>query len=113
MSISNPSIIDAVAAKDNRLILLISDHLRWDDLQVTHMRMLQDKLNTYIRYIESGGYKEKFPDRDFSEFIIEIQFMHMYDEGFVKMISLAKPKLDKRNITIVYEVNDNSSGTKA
>ena len=54
MSISNHDIIDAVAANENKLILLISDHLRWDNYQVAHLKMLQDKLNTYIRYIISS-----------------------------------------------------------
>ncbi len=112
MSISNHDIIDAVAANENKLILLISDHLRWDNYQVAHLKMLQDKLNTYIRYIEQGGYKERFPDKSFSEYIIEIQFLHQYDEGFARMVALAKPKLDKKNITIVYEAAKSPSDTQ-
>ena len=42
MSISNPDIIDAMTVQDCQLIMLISDHLRWDAYQTAHLKMLQD-----------------------------------------------------------------------
>ncbi len=104
MSVSDPKKIDAIAAKDNMLIMLITDHLRWDKYQVAHLQMLQDKLNTYIRFIDNKGYAERFPDKEFTEFVIEINFLHQYDEGFVKMLELAKPELFRRHITVKYSV---------
>ena len=106
MSISNHDIIDAVAANENKLLLLISDHLRWDNYQVAHLKMLQDKLNTYIRYIDAGEYKSKYPN--VSSFIIDVVFLHPYDVGFIRMIGLVKPELDKRNITIKYRIHSES-----
>ena len=49
MSISDPKTIDAMTVHDGQLVMLISDHLRWDVHQTAHLKMLQDKLNTYIR----------------------------------------------------------------
>ena len=48
MSISDPNIIDAVAANGDELVLLVSDHLIWVVEQVQHLKILQKKLNTYI-----------------------------------------------------------------
>ena len=68
------------------------------------LSMLQDKLNTYIRYIDQKLYQEAFPDRMFSRFVIQIDFLHPYDEGFTKMVTLVKPQLDQRSITIRCQV---------
>ncbi len=105
MSVSNPNKIDAAAANDEELVLLITDHLRWDQYKVAHLQMLQDKLNTYIRYIDRKVYLNDFPGKEFNSFIIEVQFLHKYDTGFVKMIGLVKDELDKRKIRIRYSVN--------
>ncbi len=104
MSITNPDKIDAAAADGNDLVLLLTDHLRWDKHKTAHLQMLQDKLNTYIRYIDQKLYQEAFPDRMFSRFVIQIDFLHPYDEGFTKMVTLVKPQLDQRSITIRCQV---------
>ena len=104
MSISNPDIIDAMTVQDCQLIMLISDHLRWDAYQTAHLKMLQDKLNTYIRFIDAKEYKNKYPDKEISAFVIDVVFLHPYDMGFVRMTELVRDELDKRNITIKYSV---------
>jgi hypothetical protein len=43
-------------------ILVISDHLPWDQTN-EHLYCLQEKLNAYLRFIESGEIYEKFPER--------------------------------------------------
>jgi hypothetical protein len=42
------------------LLLSISDHLPWDE-EGRHLLLLQEKLNAYLRFIESGELKEKYP----------------------------------------------------
>ena len=106
MSISDPKTIDAMTVHDGQLVMLISDHLRWDVHQTAHLKMLQDKLNTYIRYIDAGEYKSIYPN--VSSFIIDVVFLHPYDVGFIRMIGLVKPELDKRNITIKYRIHSES-----
>jgi len=63
MSIEDTNIIDAVGfdSDSDEVILLISDHLEWgeDEDDERHMYQLQEKLNTYLRFYESGEiYKE-------------------------------------------------------
>ncbi len=55
MSIADKDKVDIVAVKpDSSLVkLVITDHLPWDDFE-THAQMLQDKVNTYLDFIESG-----------------------------------------------------------
>jgi hypothetical protein len=42
--------------------LTISDHLPWDTEEGHHLVLLQDKLNAYLRFIESGELTAKFPE---------------------------------------------------
>ena len=55
MTISEPNKIDIVATRpDSRVVrLVVSDHLEWDDVQA-HCRLLQNKLNTYLEFVEGG-----------------------------------------------------------
>ena len=47
--------IDIVATRpDTNIVkLVIADHLAWDDLE-SHCQHIQDKINTYIEFVESG-----------------------------------------------------------
>jgi hypothetical protein len=47
--------IDIVATRPGSAVvkLVIADHLGWEDLD-GHLRLLQDKLNAYIDFVEAG-----------------------------------------------------------
>ena len=55
MSIVETSKIDIVAVLPGSPVvkLVIADHLAWDDFD-SHARLLQDKINTYVEFVESG-----------------------------------------------------------
>lgn len=55
MSITETKKIDIVAARPDSSVvkLVITDHLGWDDFEF-HARLLQDKVNTYLEFVESG-----------------------------------------------------------
>lgn len=55
MSILEADKIDIIATRPGTSIvrLIIADHLNWDDLE-EHARLLQDKVNGYLAFIESG-----------------------------------------------------------
>jgi hypothetical protein len=62
MTIEQRDKIDFVTiTKAGEVLLSISDHLPWDD-QRQHLYMLQEKLNAYLRFVESGELREKFPE---------------------------------------------------
>ncbi len=44
------------------LWLTISDHLSWDEDEGKHLVLLENKLNAYLRFIESGEVLKKLPD---------------------------------------------------
>lgn len=55
MTIAETNTIDIIATRpDSDVVkLVIADHLEWSDLD-THARLLQEKINTYIEFVESG-----------------------------------------------------------
>lgn len=55
MSVAEPQKIDIVATRpgSREVRLVITDHLPWSD-EETHLLLLQEKLNTYIAFVESG-----------------------------------------------------------
>ena len=73
MAVDNVSLIDAIANdKENAcLVLLITDHLNLDN-EFEHLKILQDKINAYVAFIESEQYDEIYPNADFKMAMIEI-----------------------------------------
>lgn len=65
MSVEVTDKVDFVSidAKSFRVLLTISDHLDWAPLSLEyHLTTLQEKLNCYLRFIESGELIQRFPD---------------------------------------------------
>ena len=54
MSIEDAGKVDIIARKGetNTVVLVISDHWPWDDVQ-GHLHAIQEKLNSYIAFIET------------------------------------------------------------
>lgn len=63
MSILQTNVIDFVSIdfESRELVLTISDHLDWTE-QEEHVWLLQEKINRYLAYVESGEILEKVPD---------------------------------------------------
>ena len=62
MTVAQIHVVDFVGIDPSgRAVLTISDHLSWDDIK-SHLFTLQEKLNAYLRFIESGEMTEKQPD---------------------------------------------------
>ncbi|PNG35636.1 DUF6572 domain-containing protein [Pseudomonas protegens] len=66
MSITNPKVIDFWAIpKDppDSLLLVMTDHLEWGSKaeQGEHLLLLQEKINSYIAFIEGGQIYTEIP----------------------------------------------------
>ncbi len=60
----------------NEMKLVVSDHLGWErnelDEQGEHLMTLQDKLNSYLAFIESGEIYRKLPQAVGRNIVIEV-----------------------------------------
>ncbi|MEZ5692011.1 MAG: DUF6572 domain-containing protein [Rickettsiales bacterium] len=71
MSIEDTSIVDFIGLDEQKNVrLTISDHLSWGDEQ--HLFLLQEKVNCYISFIESGEILEKYPESMNKRVIIDL-----------------------------------------
>ena len=62
MSIDQPEVIDLLSTeiKQDCCVVAISDHLEWDNRD--HLIALQNKVNNYLAFIESGEIYEARPE---------------------------------------------------
>ncbi len=65
MSIEQADVIDAISVdpETGEVVLTISDHLDWQDV-AGHVFLLQEKVNAYLAFIESGEMAEAYPQGD-------------------------------------------------
>jgi len=69
------------------------------------LNILQDKINTYLSYINSKQYADVYPGKDFSKYLINIYFLHQLTDNFKKYIDVVNRQLSVDNIEVVPEVS--------
>jgi len=62
----------SVDQKENEVILHITDHHSWEDPKSDHPFILQDKINSYLSYIESGEIYENNPEYKGKSIVIKV-----------------------------------------
>ena len=82
------------------LVLLLSDHLDWED-EAGHLLALQEKINAYLGFIESGQYRDVYPGREFGRIEIEVHFKHAVTENCRKFVDIANGTLSALNAKCV------------
>lgn len=75
MSVMSKNKVDATAITSDHkiLILTIEDNLDWKD-EDSHLRVLQEKIDAYVGFIDTKQYETRYPNMDFEEIVIEIRF---------------------------------------
>ena len=64
MSVLDRKTVDFGHVDDDKITLCISDHIPWDDEILTaHLTVLQDKINDYLEFIDSGQIYEQFGNK--------------------------------------------------
>ncbi len=74
MSILQKDVIDFIGTDDatGDIRLGISDHLDWSENVEEHLTYLQEKVNKYIAFIESGELNERLPQSLGKRILIEV-----------------------------------------
>lgn len=75
MSVEQAQVLDYIGLDKvtGDIVLTISDHLEWDERsEENHLRLLQEKINAYIGYIESGRAVERYPDAGKRNYVISV-----------------------------------------
>ena len=104
MAVTDQNVIDGIAfdEENKTLILEIYDHLNFEGkFEFEHLVILQDKLNTYLWYINSKQYEESYPNKNFEKFVINIHFKFKITENCKKYINQSNLKIEPLNVQII------------
>ncbi len=95
MTIEQTKLIDIIGIENatGKVHLTISDHLPWDS-QNHHLLLLQEKINFYLAFIESGEIYESYPDSKNREFVIVIKLLFQPNGDGVHFLDLAKQTIE-------------------
>lgn len=108
MPIDETNIIDLIGIDKvtGNVVLTISDHLDWNDV-TAHLKLLQEKINNYLMYIESGEIYVSYPNAKGRRFVIEIV-------GEYELSLEGKTFIDKANaitkdigVDLIFSLNEN------
>lgn len=78
MSIEQTDVVDLIGtdSKTGEVWLALMDHLEWgedDQFDKEHMFLLQEKINAYLRFIESGEIFQSYPSARGREIVIKVR----------------------------------------
>ncbi|MBS9444416.1 DUF6572 domain-containing protein [Photorhabdus heterorhabditis] len=110
MSIEDVNKIDMIGIPNNNenlVVLGLTDHLPWSGSIEEHLLKLQEKINSYIRFIESGEIYESFPAScGKSEMLIEVYFKYHMPHECADFLEKVGEILAPVNIQLRYEEGD-------
>jgi hypothetical protein len=99
MSVEEKNKIDIITTnKEGILVLTISDHLEWDD-ENEHLLILQDKINSYVDFTESGQMAENYPDKVDKKIMIQIVFKYRPNAIAEEFLSTVKRFINEKGHT--------------
>ena len=106
MSITQSDKIDSIGVDKStgNVILTITDHLDWEN-ETIHLLALQEKINCYIEFIESGQILESYPNSKNKNIIIEI--ISKYNYPINGSLFLEEIKLGYRHKKMILQKQEN------
>lgn len=74
MSVAQTNVVDAIGVDNvtGDVVLTITDHLEWTGSDNEHLLLLQEKLNTYLSFVESGELLEAYPNAKGRAVLIDV-----------------------------------------
>ena len=95
MTIEQLDKIDFISTDSNGNInLFISDHLEWDK-ENNHLHLLQEKINKYLSFIESGEIKDHIQNMNDKTIIISVVYKHKPNETALVFLEKAKQTIEQ------------------
>jgi hypothetical protein len=102
MSVEDQNVIDIITTdKQGILVLTISDHLEWND-ENEHLLLLQDKINSYLDFIENGQLAESYPDKADKNIMIQIVFKYQPNKTAEEFLAIVKRFISEKGHAFDY-----------
>jgi len=108
MSIEQTNIVDAIGTDHdaNEVVLTIADHLPWSGEDKEHLYLLQEKINTYLAFIEGGEIYHSYPSAKAKQFVIEVVFQFSPNDSWQWFLSRIEPIVSNAGIALRHRVFD-------
>ncbi len=104
MSIEDSSVVDGMGTEvaTGTTVLTISDHLDWTD-EKRHLQAIQEKLNAYLDFVDSGQLFERRPEARETSIRIDIIAQHAAPETVGWFFERAEQAAASNNVGLVYK----------
>lgn len=100
MSVVESSVVDGMGLADNgKMKMLITDHLDWDE-EYEHLLILQEKINAYIGFCESGQYKDIYANEEIRHIVFEIHFLFEPTQNVYKFLEQIPGQINGLEVSI-------------
>lgn len=102
MTIEQPNTIDFVSfePESNDVVLTISDHLAWDQNEGEHLLLLQNKLNSYLEFVENGQLYKHYPQVKGRNVVISLVSKFPLSEQAVSFFELASAAIAEAGVRL-------------
>ena len=101
MSVDQTETVDAIGVDKatGKTLLSISDHLPWSD---DHLLILQKKLNSYLRYLESGEVYDSYPSAKGREFVIQLYLKYRPTDLALHFLEQVRETINSAGFDLVF-----------
>lgn len=105
MSIEDTDVIDIISTEKSSGVVVVSttDHLEWGDME--HLMKIQEKINSYLAFIESGEIYASYPKADGKKIGIEIIFKNAPDDQGVSFLNKCSEFVQNAGFRFEYKVS--------
>ena len=106
MPIEQTDLIDIISIDrlTGETILTISDHLDWSD-SATHLLLLQNNLNRYLAFVESGEIFQSYPKAQNRPIVFTVVFKFRPNEEGQAFLDKVRPIVESAGITFLEKVS--------
>ena len=101
MTVDQTNIVDAIGIDETTQMvhLSISDNLPWTS---DHLFKLQEKLNAYLRFLESGEVYTMYPNAKGRKFAIQIYFKYRPTEKELRFLEEIKTTIRSGGFDLLF-----------
>lgn len=99
-----PSELDSIGVVDSHLELLLVDPIGWEEeIEAVHLKILQEKINNYIHFLESKQYVERYGD-NFDQKVIHITFQYSPSDNGLAFLAAVHKVLQPTDMSLKAEL---------
>ena len=106
MTIEQAEVVDVIHIdkKSEEVVLTIADHLEWTEPAKDHLLLLQDKINAYLRFVESGELYQEYPNARGKRIVICVVGQYPTSESAEKFYNQVTPIIEGAGFNFRFEL---------